>query len=106
MDKGKLVKKAKKGDDQAFEQLIQSVREKLYRTAYSYVRNEQDALDLYQDTVCEAYISLKKQKVFQVELCKSLYLNQSILYGKNLNILQQMMSNYLIPFCQQKVLIP
>lgn len=46
MDQAKLVQKAKKGDDDAFEQLTGSVRQKLYRTAYAYVRNEQDALGI------------------------------------------------------------
>lgn len=62
MDIVKLVKKAKKGNDEAFEQLISSVRDKLYRTAYSYVRNEQDSLDIYQDTIYKAYTSLKTLK--------------------------------------------
>lgn len=62
MEIAKLVEKAKKGNDEAFEQLISSVRSKLYRTAYSYVRNEQDALDIYQETIYKAYISLKKIK--------------------------------------------
>ncbi|MCM3109642.1 sigma-70 family RNA polymerase sigma factor [Lederbergia lenta] len=62
MDIVKLVKKAQKGNDEAFEQLIGTVREKLYRTAYSYVRNEQDALDIYQDTIYKAYTSLKTLK--------------------------------------------
>ncbi|WP_436867050.1 sigma-70 family RNA polymerase sigma factor [Bacillus fungorum] len=62
MELAKLVKKAKKGDDEAFEQLIASVRQKLYRTAYAYVRNEQDALDVYQETIYTAYISIKTLK--------------------------------------------
>ncbi|TQR15403.1 sigma-70 family RNA polymerase sigma factor [Psychrobacillus vulpis] len=62
MDIAKLVRKAKKGEDEAFEQLVGSVRQKLYRTAYAYVRNEQDALDLYQETIYTAYISIKKLK--------------------------------------------
>jgi len=62
MDIAKLVRQAKRGDDAAFEQLIRSVRHKLYRTAYSYVRNEQDALDMYQETIYRAYTSLKTLK--------------------------------------------
>lgn len=58
----RLVNAAKKGDDEAFEQLIGSVREKLYRTAYSYVRNEQDALDIYQEAIYKAYTTLKVLK--------------------------------------------
>lgn len=55
-----LVKKARKGNEEAFQQLVASVRQKLYQTAYFYVKNEQDALDLYQDTIYEAYLSLEK----------------------------------------------
>ncbi|MEH7385810.1 sigma-70 family RNA polymerase sigma factor [Bacillus sp. JJ1521] len=62
MDIVKLVQKANKGNDEAFEQLISTVRHKLYRTAYSYVRNEQDALDIYQETIYKAYTSLKMLK--------------------------------------------
>lgn len=62
MDIAKLVQKAKKGNDEAFEQLISSFRHKLYRTAYSYVRNEQDALDIYQEAIYQTYTSLKTLK--------------------------------------------
>ena len=62
MEIAKLVQKAKKGDEEAFEQLIGSVREKLYRTAYAYVRNEQDALDIYQEAIYTAYVTIKKLK--------------------------------------------
>ena len=62
MEIAKLVQKAKKGNDEAFEQLIDSVRDKLYRTAYAYVRNEQDALDVYQEAIYTAYISIKSLK--------------------------------------------
>lgn len=62
MDITKLVKKAKRGDDESFEKLISSVRQKLYRTAFAYVRNEQDALDVYQETIYTAYISIRTLK--------------------------------------------
>ena len=62
MEIAKLVQRAKKGDEEAFEQLIGSVREKLYRTAYAYVRNEQDALDIYQEAIYTAYVTIKKIK--------------------------------------------
>lgn len=75
MDIAKLVQKAKKGNDEAFEHLISSVRHKLYRTAYSYVKNEQDALDIYQETIYKAYTSikmLKKPESFQSWILKIL----------------------------------
>lgn len=57
-----MVKKARRGNNEAFEQLIATIRNKLYRTAYSYVQNQEDALDIYQEAVFEAYISLRKLK--------------------------------------------
>lgn len=56
------VKKAIKGDDKAFEELMSEYKENLYRTAFSYVRNEADALDIVQETVYKAYISIDKLK--------------------------------------------
>jgi len=62
VDIEKLVKSAKRGNDEAFEQLLAFMREKLYRTAYSYVRNEQDALDIYQESIYKAYTTMKTLK--------------------------------------------
>lgn len=56
------VKKAIKGDDEAFEYIINSCKEKLYRTAFAYVKNEEQALDIVQETVYKAYISIGKLK--------------------------------------------
>lgn len=80
MEISHLVKAAQKGDDQAFEELVSSVRTKLYRIAFSYVRNEQDALDLYQETIYEAYRSLRKLKkpesfiswIVRIVVCKAI----------------------------------
>lgn len=62
MDIIKLVRQAKKGDDESFERLVSSIRQKLYRTAYTYVRNEQDALDIYQEAIYTAYSSINTLK--------------------------------------------
>ncbi|MQR97598.1 sigma-70 family RNA polymerase sigma factor [Fictibacillus phosphorivorans] len=56
------VEKAKKGDQKAFMQLIDQEKEKLYRMAFMYVKNENDALDIVQDTVYKALISIKNIK--------------------------------------------
>ncbi|MHA7136844.1 sigma-70 family RNA polymerase sigma factor [Rossellomorea arthrocnemi] len=58
----KLVKKAIKGNEGAFEKLIHSESEKLYRTAFLYVRNKEDALDVMQETVCKAFTSISRLK--------------------------------------------
>ncbi|BCB04229.1 DNA-directed RNA polymerase sigma-70 factor [Bacillus sp. KH172YL63] len=58
----KKVRRAKKGDDKAFQELIEEEKNKLYRMAYIYVKNEDDALDIVQDTIYKAFISIKKLK--------------------------------------------
>ncbi|MBC6975271.1 sigma-70 family RNA polymerase sigma factor [Bacillus sp. Xin] len=62
MDEIKLVKKARKGDDAAFEQLIGLYQDQLYRTAYLYVQYKEDALDVVQETVYKAYLSIDQLK--------------------------------------------
>jgi RNA polymerase sigma-70 factor, ECF subfamily len=62
MDVLKLVSKARKGNDDAFEQLIGLYQHQLYRTAYMYGGNQEEALRIVQDTICEAYISFKDLK--------------------------------------------
>ncbi len=48
-----------KGDN-AFYELIQLRKELLYRTAYAYVKNPEDALDIVAETVYRAYRSKGK----------------------------------------------
>lgn len=60
MEHTNLVKRAIKGDEEAFETLIKDQHDKLYKTAFLYVRNKEDALDVVQDTVCKAFLSIKK----------------------------------------------
>ena len=57
-----LVKKAINGDEEAFELLIKQESDKLYKIAFLHVRNKEDALDVIQETVCKAFISIKKLK--------------------------------------------
>ncbi|CEG25479.1 sigma-70 family RNA polymerase sigma factor [Bacillus sp. B-jedd] len=44
----------------SFEDLIKKEQAKLYRVAYSYVKNEQDALDIVQDAIIKGYRSFDK----------------------------------------------
>ncbi len=63
-----LVKKAKKGDTQAFAQLYEKVYVKLYRFARYTLKNEQDAEDVVSETVMEAFEAigkLKKEESFE-----------------------------------------
>ncbi|MFC9600992.1 sigma-70 family RNA polymerase sigma factor [Peribacillus butanolivorans] len=58
----KKIKKAKRGNEKAFQELIQDEKNKLFRMAYLYVKNEDDALDIVQDTIYKAFISIKQLK--------------------------------------------
>nr|WP_309101134.1 sigma-70 family RNA polymerase sigma factor [Fredinandcohnia onubensis] len=58
----KLVELAIAGDKQAFEQLIKSESEKLYKIAYLHMRNKEDALDVIQEATYKAYISIHQLK--------------------------------------------
>ncbi len=84
------VKRAINGDEKAFIELIEKQREKLYRVAYAYVKNEEDALDIVQETVYKAYISidtLRKPKYFNTWLTKILINISLATLKKNKNII-------------------
>ena len=50
----KLVKAAIKGNDQAFLELIQLYKIELYKTALSFSRNEEEALEAIQEVTYRA----------------------------------------------------
>lgn len=54
----RLVKKAIKGNKRAFEKLVKQHYERIYRTAYLYVHNEDDALDVVQEATYRAFRSI------------------------------------------------
>ncbi|MDQ0859946.1 sigma-70 family RNA polymerase sigma factor [Bacillus sp. V2I10] len=62
MEQKNKVKRAKNGDDLAFQELIELHKDKLYRIAYMYVKNESDTLDIVHETIYKAFISIKKLK--------------------------------------------
>ncbi|GKU78545.1 sigma-70 family RNA polymerase sigma factor [Paenibacillus sp. L3-i20] len=73
MNETELVKKAIAGDVESFSELIVSRRERLYRIAYTYVRNKEDALEIVQETVYRAMISVqtvREPKYFNTWLTK------------------------------------
>lgn len=55
-----IVNKAKKGDDDAFSTLITCCKENLYKIAFAYLKNEEEALDIVSDTVYKAYMDINK----------------------------------------------
>lgn len=62
MDTNGKIKLAQKGDDNAFYELISQRKSQLYKTAFAYVKNKEEAMDIVSDTVYKAYISIKKLK--------------------------------------------
>lgn len=74
----KLIKKAKANDIEAFEELLTLYANQLYRTAFLYVGNREDALDIVQETSFKAYMAiktLKKNKYFSTWITKILINN-------------------------------
>lgn len=70
-----LVKRSKKGDKEAFAQLIDQNRQMLYNTALLVLRQEDDALDVLQDAILacwENLPSLRKDRYFKTWLVKIL----------------------------------
>ncbi|WP_378156352.1 sigma-70 family RNA polymerase sigma factor [Chungangia koreensis] len=73
MTETELVKRAKKGDDEAFLSLIHLHKEALFRTAISYLKDENKALEAVQETTYRAYKSirsLKKPEYFRTWLTR------------------------------------
>lgn len=54
-----LARKAIRGDNDAFLQLMFIHKEALYRTALAYLKNEQDALEAMQEVTVRAYEKIK-----------------------------------------------
>jgi RNA polymerase sigma-70 factor (TIGR02954 family) len=57
-----LVKRAIKGNDDAFLQLIQTYKVDLYKTALSFLRNEEEALEAIQEVTYRAYKGIRNLK--------------------------------------------
>lgn len=55
----KTFKNAQKGDEAAFFQIMSQQKKQLYRVAYSYLKNEQDALEAIQEVTFRAYKNIK-----------------------------------------------
>lgn len=57
-----LVSRAKTGDSEAFQMLMHQEKANLYKMAFVYTRNEEDALEVFQETVYKALISISTVK--------------------------------------------
>lgn len=55
----KLVRQAQKGDKEAFEKLFLMEKEYLYKCAFLYTKNREDAFDLVQNCIVKCMVSIK-----------------------------------------------
>lgn len=62
MDLLTIKNKAYKVDDEVLQRLIEVDKQRLYRIAYIYVKNEDDALEIVQEAVYKAFLNIKKLK--------------------------------------------
>jgi RNA polymerase sigma factor (sigma-70 family) len=84
-----LVKKAKKGDGEAFVSLVKQYEDVLYRTANRLLNNDEDVADAMQDAIISAYEklhTLKNDEYFNTWICKILINKCNSLLNKNKNI--------------------
>jgi RNA polymerase sigma factor (sigma-70 family) len=61
-DEGTLVRDAKSGDLEAYDQLVRRYRERIYATIYHMTANHEDANDLAQESFIKAFQALKSFK--------------------------------------------
>lgn len=76
----KLIKESIKGNKESFGILIKNNKEYLYKMAFLYVKDEQDALEVIHETVYRAFLNigrLKKAKFFNTWITRIL-INVSI----------------------------
>lgn len=85
----RLIKESMKGNKKSFGILIKNNKEYLYKMAFLYVKDEQDALEVIHETVYRAFLNiekLKKAKFFNTWITRIL-INVSIDFlkkkGKN-----------------------
>lgn len=71
----KLVRKAKKGDAEAFITLMEQNRQSMIRIAFAYLGNEEDVADAMQETILSSYEkldTLRKAEYFRTWLIRIL----------------------------------
>lgn len=86
----KLVKKAKRGDGEAFVMLVKQYEDVLYRTASRMLNNDEDVADAMQDAIILAYErlhTLRNNEYFNTWICKILINKCNSLLNRNKNVL-------------------
>ena len=85
------MKKAQKGNGKAFLKIFQQYEEDIYRMAFLYVKNQEDALDVVQEVAYQSFKkihTLKKPEYFKTWLMK-ITINCAInIVKKNMKVIQ------------------
>ena len=82
-----LVKRAQRGDDQAFVELIEENKQAMYKVAIGILKNDSDAADAIQESILTCYEKLK-------ELKKAQYFKTWLL-----RILINILSSHVLKYC-------
>lgn len=97
-----LVEKAKKNDEQAFNELILLVQKEIYLIAKAKLKNEDDIADAIQETILSCYKNLKKLRdssLFKTWLIKILINECNKIYKRrkkyNISYEENEVENYL-----------
>ena len=84
-----LVKKAKKGDGEAFVSLVQRYEDVLYKVASRLLQKDEDVADAMQEAITVAYEkihTLKNEEYFNTWICKILINTCNSILNKRQNI--------------------
>ena len=105
-----LIKKAQKGDKNAFTDIILQIRNDLYKIAKTRISSDDDIEDLIQDTMIETYKHIKKLrepekfKMWVIKIlvnkCNKLYKKK---YRKDISIDEYNLENYIILNSQKDI---
>ena len=82
----KMVRKAKKGDSAVFIELIKRCEQSMYKTAWVYLKNDQDVADAIQETILtcfEKIHTLREPKYFKTWMIRILINNCNKILKKN-----------------------
>lgn len=85
-----LVKRAKKGDKEAFSQLIKDIRIDLYKISKGFFKNEEDIKDAVSETILTAYQkinTLENEKLFKTWIIRILINKCNDILRKNSKII-------------------
>lgn len=88
----------KKNKENLFEETIIALQKDLYKLAYYYVKNENDAMDVLQDSIIKAFSNLNKLKDINVmdKWIKRIVINTSIDFIRKNNKLTNLSEEELI----------